>query len=139
MPIQPSGARDVQGTVEIFDQYAEGLCDLDGFSRIILIYAFHRCTSCQLTVTPFLDTTPRGIFATRAPCRPNPIGFSVVRLIGVQGKTLIIEDVDVLDGTPLLDIKPYVPAFDAYPNASCGWLEKSAQGAESFRSDKRFG
>jgi tRNA-Thr(GGU) m(6)t(6)A37 methyltransferase TsaA len=139
MPIQPSGARGVQGTVEIFDQYAEGLCDLDGFSRIILIYAFHRCTSCQLTVTPFLDTTPRGIFATRAPCRPNPIGFSVVRLIGVQGRTLIIEDVDVLDGTPLLDIKPYVPAFDAYPNASCGWLEKSAQGAESFRSDKRFG
>jgi tRNA-Thr(GGU) m(6)t(6)A37 methyltransferase TsaA len=139
MPIQPSGARGVKGTVEIFAEYAEGLCDLDGFSRIILIYAFHKCDSCQLTVTPFLDTNPRGIFATRAPCRPNPIGLSVVRLIGVQGRTLIIEDVDVLDGTPLLDIKPYVPQFDAYTDASCGWLEKSAQGAKSFRSDKRFG
>jgi len=139
MPIQPTGARGVRGTVEIFGKYAEGLCDLDGFSRIILIYAFHKCDDCQLTVTPFLDTTPRGIFATRAPCRPNAIGLSVVRLIGVQGRTLIIEDVDILDGTPLLDMKPYVPEFDAYPDASCGWLEKSAQGAESFRSDKRFG
>lgn len=138
MPIQPTGARGVKGTVELLDQYAEGLCDLDGFSRIILIYAFHRCTSCQMTVTPFLDTTPRGIFATRAPCRPNPIGLSVVRIIGVQGRTLIIEDVDILDGTPLLDIKPYVPQFDAYPDASCGWLEKRVQDVESFRSDERF-
>ena len=138
MPIQPSGARGVQGTVEIFEEYAEGLADLDGFSRIILIYAFHKCDSCQLTVTPFLDTTPRGIFATRAPCRPNPIGLSVVRLIGVQGKTLIIEDVDILDGTPLLDIKPYVPQFDAYPDASCGWLEKTVNSVKSFRSDDRF-
>jgi len=138
MPIQPTGARGVQGAVEIFEEYAEGLCDLDGFSRIILIYAFHKCDSCQLTVTPFLDTTPRGIFATRAPCRPNAIGLSVVRLIGVQGRTLIIEDVDILDGTPLLDIKPYVPEFDAYPDALCGWLETAAQGAGSFRSDERF-
>lgn len=138
MPIQPTGARGVQGTVEIFEEYAEGLCDLAGFSRIILIYAFHKCDSCQLTVTPFLDTTPRGIFATRAPCRPNPIGLSVVRLIGVQGRTLVIEDVDILDGTPLLDIKPYVPQFDAYPDASCGWLEKRVQDVESFRSDERF-
>ncbi len=138
MPIQPSGARGVKGTVELFDQYAEGISDLDGFSRIILIYAFHRCTSCQLTVTPFLDTTPRGVFATRAPCRPNPIGLSVVRLTGRQGRTLLIKDVDILDGTPLLDIKPYVPAFDSYPDASSGWLEKTASGAKSFRSDDRF-
>jgi tRNA-Thr(GGU) m(6)t(6)A37 methyltransferase TsaA len=90
MPIQPSGARGVKGIVEIFPEFAEGLCDLDGFSRIILIYAFHRCSSCQLTVTPFLDTTPRGVFATRAPCRPNPIGLSIVRLTGREGSTLFI-------------------------------------------------
>jgi tRNA-Thr(GGU) m(6)t(6)A37 methyltransferase TsaA len=138
MPIQPSGARGVKGTVELFSEYAEGLCDLDMFSRIILIYAFHRCTSCQLTVIPFLDPTPRGVFATRAPCRPNAIGLSIVRLTGREGRTLFIEDIDVLDDTPLLDIKPYVPAFDAYPDASSGWLKKSAQEAESFRSDGRF-
>ncbi|MCX6691311.1 MAG: tRNA (N6-threonylcarbamoyladenosine(37)-N6)-methyltransferase TrmO [Methanoregula sp.] len=138
MPIQPTGARVVKGTVEIFEEYAEGLCDLDGFSRIILIYAFHRSGSYDLKIIPFLDTTARGVFATRAPKRPNPIGLSVVRLIGVEGRTLIIEDIDILDGTPLLDIKPYVPAFDAYPDASCGWLETAAHGAESFRSDERF-
>jgi tRNA-Thr(GGU) m(6)t(6)A37 methyltransferase TsaA len=138
MPIQPNGGRGVKGTVEIFSEYTEGLCDLDGFSRIILIYTFHKCTSCQLIVIPFLDTTPRGIFATRAPCRPNPIGISVVRLTDIDRTTLNIEDVDILDGTPLLDIKPYVPQFDAYPDALCGWLEKTANGAKSFRSDDRF-
>ena len=138
MPIQPNGARGIAGTVELSEKYAEGLGDLDGFSRIILIYAFHACDSCELTVTPFLDTNPHGIFATRAPCRPNAIGLSVVRLTARTGRTLIIEDVDILDGTPLLDIKPYVPAFDAYPDATSGWLEKSAGGAELFRSDERF-
>jgi tRNA-Thr(GGU) m(6)t(6)A37 methyltransferase TsaA len=138
MPIQPNGARDVRGTVEIFPEYAGGLSDLDGFSHVILIYAFHRSGSYDLKIIPFLDTTARGVFATRAPKRPNPIGLSVVRLIGVQDRTLIIEDVDILDGTPLLDIKPYVPQFDAYPDASCGWLEKTANGAKSFRSDDRF-
>jgi tRNA-Thr(GGU) m(6)t(6)A37 methyltransferase TsaA len=138
MPIQPPGAKGVRGTVEIFGEYAEGLADLDGFSRIILIYAFHCCESCQLTVTPFLDSATHGIFATRAPCRPNPIGISVVRLVGREEHTLFVEDIDVLDGTPLLDIKPYVPAFDSYPDSSAGWLEKSAKGAESFRSDGRF-
>jgi len=138
MPIQPNGARGVRGTVEIFSEYAEGLVDLDGFSRVILIYAFHRSVSYDLKIIPFLDTTARGVFATRAPCRPNPIGLSVVRLNGIEGNALMIEDVDILDGTPLLDIKPYVPAFDAYPDASSGWLEKSAHGAGSFRSDERF-
>ncbi len=138
MPIQPSGARGIRGAVEIFEEFKEGLGDTGGFSRLILIYAFHRCLSRQLTVTPFLDTTPRGVFATRAPCRPNPIGFSTVRLIEVKGTTLIIEDVDILDGTPLLDLKPYVPAFDSFPDASSGWLEQVAHGAESARSDERF-
>ncbi len=138
MPIQPTGARTDRGTVEIFDEYASGLADIEGFSRIILIYAFHQCESCQLTVTPFLDSAPRGVFATRAPCRPNAIGLSVVRLTGREGSTLFIGDIDVLDGTPLLDIKPYVPAFDAYPDSKSGWLEKSAGASESFRSDERF-
>jgi len=138
MPIQPNGARGTRGILEIFEAYEEGLRDLEDFSRIILIYSFHLCQSCKLTVKPFLGTTPRGVFATRAPCRPNPIGFSIVRLVELKGTTIVVEDVDILDGTPLLDIKPYVPAFDSYPGASAGWLEHTAHGAETFRSDKRF-
>jgi len=138
MPIQPTGARGIRGSVEISEPYAAGLKDLDGFSRIILIYAFHKCGQCQITVTPFLDSQVHGIFATRAPCRPNAIGISVVRLTGRSGTTLAIEDVDVLDGTPLLDIKPYVPAFDSYPDSKSGWLDKNSHEAESFRSDGRF-
>jgi tRNA (adenine37-N6)-methyltransferase len=138
MPIQPNGARDVPGSVEIQSRYGEGLRDLEGFGRIILIYAFHKCTDHRLTVTPFLDPAPRGIFATRSPKRPNAIGLSVVRLLGVTGTMLTIADVDVLDGTPLLDLKPYVPAFDAYPGSRCGWLETVAGNAETVRSDDRF-
>ena len=138
MPIQPNGARGIRGTVEILEEFKEGLNDIGGFSRIILIYAFHRCKSYELTVTPFLDTILRGVFATRAPCRPNPIGLSIVRLIEVDGTKLVIEDVDILDGTPLLDLKPYVPEFDSYPDSSSGWLEHVVQDAESVRSDSRF-
>jgi tRNA-Thr(GGU) m(6)t(6)A37 methyltransferase TsaA len=138
MPIQPNGARGIRGTVEIFSEYAKGVSDIEGFSHIFLIYAFHRCPSYQLIVTPFLDTTPRGVFATRAPRRPNAIGLSIVRLRDVKGTTLIVEDVDILDGTPLLDLKPYVPAFDAYPAASAGWLEHTMRHVEWIRSDKRF-
>ena len=138
MPIQPSGARGVRGTVELRSDLCGGLADLDGFSRIILLYALHRSTGSSLTVTPFLDPTPRGIFATRSPARPNAIGLSVVRLVGIDGCVLTIEDVDILDGTPLLDIKPYVPAFDAYPGERCGWLEHVARNAQNTRSDDRF-
>jgi tRNA (adenine37-N6)-methyltransferase len=138
MPIQPTGARGIRGSIRIFSEFGDGIRDIDGFSHLFLIYAFHCSLSYQLTVTPFLDTTPRGVFATRAPRRPNAIGLSTVRLIEVKGTTLVIEDVDILDGTPLLDLKPYVPAFDSYPGASSGWLEQTSQGAESFRSDERF-
>ena len=138
MPIQPNGARGIRGTIGIHAEYAEGLRDIEGFSHLFLIYVFHRCPSYNLVVRPFLDTTPRGVFATRAPRRPNAIGLSIVRLIEVNGSTLFIEDLDILDGTPLLDLKPYVPLFDAYPDASSGWLEHTAQGAEVFRSDERF-
>jgi len=138
MPIQPTGARAVRGTVEISEEYAEGLADLEGFSRIILIYAFHMCASCQLTVTPFLDTATHGIFATRAPCRPNAVGISIVKLVTVKGCEIIIEDVDVLDGTPLLDIKPYVPFFDCYPDEKSGWLDGCKDSVVSKKSDGRF-
>ncbi len=138
MPIQPNGARGTRGTVEIFPPYRGGLADLDGFERIILIYAFHRCTEHQLVVTPFLDTTLRGIFATRSPKRPNAIGLSTVLLNEVKEGTLVVEDIDVLDGTPLIDIKPYVPEFDAYPGSRCGWLGAVAVNAERVRSDDRF-
>ncbi len=140
MPIQPTGARGVEGTVELKDEFAEGLEDLEGFSHIYLLYHFHKSRGFSLTVIPFLDKTPRGLFATRAPKRPNPIGLSVVRLEKIEGGTLHIADVDVLDGTPLLDLKPYVPTFDA-ANAGkvrSGWIDKSEKSAAGIRSDGRF-
>jgi tRNA-Thr(GGU) m(6)t(6)A37 methyltransferase TsaA len=121
-PIQTTGAKGVGGTVEILPECVEGLKDLDGFSHIILIYHFHLSKGYSLTVKPFLDDTPRGVFATRAPKRPNSIGFSVVRLVKIEGTTLDIEDVDIVDSTPLLDIKPYVPEFDAKEAERIGWL-----------------
>lgn len=138
MPIQPSGARGVRGTIDLLPEYAEGLRYLDGFSRIVLIYAFHRSTDYKLMVTPFLDPEPHGVFATRAPKRPNAIGLSVVRLTAIHGTTLEIEDVDLLDGTPVLDIKPYVPGFDSYSDAKAGWLDKKSTNASTFKSDERF-
>ena len=122
MPIQPTRGRGVRGTVEILPEYADGLADLDGFSHIVLIYYFHRSQGFDLRVTPFLDTEKRGLFATRAPRRPNAIGLSVVRLLGIEGNLITVQDVDMLDGTPVLDIKPYVPEFDIRADAREGWL-----------------
>jgi tRNA-Thr(GGU) m(6)t(6)A37 methyltransferase TsaA len=138
MPIQPVGARGVRGTIELDPIYAAGLKDLEGFSRIIILYHFHRSEGYSLEVVPFLDKTPRGIFATRAPRRPNAIGISILRLVAVEGATLTVEDVDILDGTPVLDIKPYVPAFDAYPDERSGWLATTSETARTMRSDGRF-
>ena len=138
MPIQPAGASSAQGHVEVFSEYAEGLQDLDGFSHIVLLYHFHRVKDANLIVTPFMDSQPRGVFSTRAPKRPNPIGLSVVKLLGIDGTTLRIENVDILDGTPLLDIKPYVPEFDHYPVDRIGWLEGSRSKVQEKRSDRRF-
>ncbi len=137
-PIQPTGARNVAGTVEVFPEFVDGLADLDGFSHIFLIYHFHLITAHKLTVTPFLDDRPRGLFATRAPARPNPAGLSVVRLSGISGGTLHVLDCDILDGTPLLDIKPYVAAFDRATPEKSGWLEARAGGAADARDDGRF-
>jgi len=138
MPIQPAGARGVKGTVELGPEYAEGLKDLDGFSHIYILYHFHKSSGYSLTVTPFLDKSPRGLFATRAPKRPNAIGLSVVRLDRIEENVLHILDVDILDGTPLLDIKPYVRQFDTAENPSSGWIGKSAMTPEGVRSDDRF-
>jgi len=138
MPIQPAGARGVQGTVEVFQEYRAGLKDLDGFSHIVLLYLFHQSQGFNLHVVPYLDTEIRGVFATRAPRRPNAIGLSVVQLNMVQDRILHIENVDILDGTPLLDIKPYVPEFDAQFNVRTGWLENARQTVRHRKSDDRF-
>ena len=139
MPIQPTAAVGVRGWVEVLAEYIDGLKDLDRFSHLILLYHFHRAGKVRLAVTPFLDTKPRGLFATRAPSRPNPIGLSVVRLLSVEAEILRIENVDVLDGTPLLDIKPYVREFDGYGGERIGWLASASKGLGETRSDRRFG
>ncbi len=119
-PVQASRSQAI-GRVEIDPEYTAGLQDIEGFSHIILIYLFHCSSSYALQVKPFLDDTMRGLFATRHPCRPNPIGLSVVRLIKRDGNVLEIEGVDVLNGTPLLDIKPYIPDFDDRHGVETGW------------------
>ncbi|HVN65893.1 MAG TPA: tRNA (N6-threonylcarbamoyladenosine(37)-N6)-methyltransferase TrmO [Methanomicrobiales archaeon] len=138
MPIQPGGARGVPGAVEVFEEFRAGLADLEGFSRIVLLYPFHRSAGWSPLVTPFLDDRERGVFATRAPRRPNAIGISIVRLEEVRDGELAIEDVDILDGTPLFDIKPYVPAFDSFPDERSGWLTGCDEKLASVRSDRRF-
>lgn len=138
MPIQPTGAREVRGTVEVLPKFVEGLKDLDGFSHIILLYHFHQAKGVSLSVTPFLDSQTRGLFATRAPRRPNPIGLSIVKLLSIERNVLHIENVDILNGTPVLDIKPYVPAFDQYPDSRVGWLEEVKEKVREKRSDERF-
>jgi len=136
-PIQPSRARGIEGTVELEGEYVEALSDLDGFSHIILICHLHKATGFKHRVVPNLDTELRGLFATRAPSRPNPIGFSVVRLLGIDGHVLRIEGVDLLDGTPVLDIKPYVRDFDDRTNVRCGWLDEVRFG-EAVADDLGF-
>jgi len=135
-PVQPVFAGETQGTVEIFPQYVEGLRDLEGFERVWLLYWLDRAPAPRLEVVPFRDDVERGLFATRAPCRPNPIGLSCVRLLGVEGNRLAIGGVDILDGTPLLDVKPYVPQFDAFPQSRAGWIENCPNGRT--HADDRF-
>ena len=139
MPIQPSSAQGSEGWIEIDPLYRAGLEDLDGFSHIILLYHFHGVREMKLVVTPFLDLSPHGVFATRAPTRPNPIGLSVVELMGIDEGKLRISNVDVLDGTPLLDIKPYIPAFDPKQDVRTGWMKAGEEEISTKISDDRFG
>lgn len=134
-PIQPRWATGIEGTVEVFPQFAAGVRDLDGFERIWLLYWCDRAREAQLEVVPYRDTQKRGVFATRATSRPNPIGLSCVRLLGVEDATLRVAELDILDGTPLLDIKPYVPDFDAFSVARLGWY---AGGHPTATADARF-
>lgn len=138
MPIQAVAARDSRGSIELDSAYLPGLRDLAGFSHLILLYHLHRVRGSALEVTPFLDEQPHGIFATRSPKRPNPIGLSTVRLLGIDGAILHIADIDVVDGTPLLDIKPYIPQFDDRAGAAIGWFASQIERVATVRADGRF-
>ena len=122
-PIQPRWAAGIEGTVEVFPEFEPGLRDLDGFDRIWLLYWFDRARTVRLDVVPYLDTQARGVFATRAPSRPNPIGLSCVRLVRVDGCNLHVHGIDLIEGTPILDIKPYLPYADAFPDSKAGWID----------------
>jgi tRNA-Thr(GGU) m(6)t(6)A37 methyltransferase TsaA len=136
-PVQSAFAQSVEGTVELFPAFAGGLKDLAGFERIWLITWLDRAAPARLEVVPYLDTEPHGIFATRSPCRPNPIGLSPVRLLGIDGGTLRVSGLDLLDGTPVLDVKPYVPAFDAFNATRIGWYGQ-VDAATPKLADERF-
>ena len=138
VPIQPSGAIGILGAVEVFDEFADGMKDIEGFSHIILIYYFHLSKKPSLLVKPFMDEHQHGVFATRASSRPNSIGFSVVKLEKVVGNIIHISNVDIVDGTPLLDIKPCVPEFDFSKVTNTGWLEKTVYKLEDAVDDGRF-
>ncbi|MDA0160391.1 tRNA (N6-threonylcarbamoyladenosine(37)-N6)-methyltransferase TrmO [Solirubrobacter ginsenosidimutans] len=138
MPLQSVAAEAVRGRIEVLPEFAPGLKDLDGFSHVHVITHLHRGRPGGLEVMPFLDDTPRGVFSTRSPRHPNPIGLSVVRLIAVEGGTLEIAGVDLVDGTPVLDIKPYVPRFDVVGAERTGWLEGAAERVNEVRADARF-
>lgn len=138
IPIQ-SSMSDTPGEAEVLPEYVEGLASLDGFSHIILLYWFHMTKPVKMRVTPYLDSEEHGLFSTRAPSRPNPIGLSVVRLLRIEGNRLLFTGADMLDGTPLLDIKPFVPRFDNRENATSGWLASSLKNqSDVHRSDDRF-
>jgi tRNA-Thr(GGU) m(6)t(6)A37 methyltransferase TsaA len=137
-PIQPSAAKNIKATIELFPEYAKGIKDLDGFSHIIIVCHFHLSKKYSLEVVPFMDTQLRGVFATRAPSRPNPIGISVVRLDKIQEHILYIRDVDIVDGTPVLDIKPYVLEFDRSEDVKTGWLTENIHKLRKARDDGRF-
>jgi len=138
IPIQPAGAQGIDGTVELFPEYTEGLKDVEGFSHLILIYHFHLSKESPLKVKPYMDNKVHGVFAMRGPSRPNSIGISIVRLVRVKGNILHIQDIDIVDGTPLLDIKPYVPEFDIREVEKTGWLEKNVHKLSTSKDDGRF-
>lgn len=138
MPIQPKGAKNTLGTVEVNEEFLQGLDDLSGFSHIYLLYIFHKVERTALRVTPFMDTNPRGVFSTRSPLRPNHIGLSIVELEGVEKNLVKVRGIDILNGTPLLDIKPYIESFDGVKDSRSGWMKATANEVAQKRSDDRF-
>jgi len=138
VPIQAAASKGTKGTIEVNPEYTEGLKDLEGFSHIILLYHFSLVKTCSLEVKPFLDDNLHGVFATRSPARPNAIGISTVRLTRIENNTLHIQDIDILDDTPLLDIKPYVPKFDNRTTTKIGWFSCKISKLKETKDDGRF-
>jgi tRNA-Thr(GGU) m(6)t(6)A37 methyltransferase TsaA len=138
MPIQTAGVPDETARIEVLPEFAAGLRDIEGFDYLILITHLHRAAHERLQVIPFLDDTPHGVFATRAPTRPNRLGLSIVKLLRVEGHVLHFAGNDMLDGTPVLDIKPYVPRFDVRQTERIGWFEKRVNTVTEVRSDGRM-
>jgi tRNA-Thr(GGU) m(6)t(6)A37 methyltransferase TsaA len=137
-PIQPAYAKGCKGRAEVFPEFASGLRDLEGFSHVYLIYHFHRAGPAKLMVKPFLQDIERGVFATRAPCRPNAVGLSIVELVRREGNVLHLDGVDILDGTPLLDIKPYTAKFDRFETARNGWQDEVEEEAARQRGRRGY-
>ncbi|MDD2463985.1 MAG: tRNA (N6-threonylcarbamoyladenosine(37)-N6)-methyltransferase TrmO [Desulfobulbus sp.] len=137
-PIQPTYAKGCQGRAEILPEFSQGLQDLAGFSHLYLITHLHQAEPTKLIVKPFLQDVPRGIFATRAPCRPNAIGLSIVKLVSIEGSTLLLDGVDILDGTPLLDIKPYCAKFDRIENTCNGWQDEVDEATAQKRGQRDY-
>ena len=140
-PIQPTATEELRGSVEVLPEFAQGLDDIDGFSHLYLLYVFHKSEGFKLKAVPYLDDVERGVFATRAPIRPNPIGLSIVRLHARRENILEVSRLDILDGTPLLDIKPYVPFFEEESAIRTGWLEQAPgrKQPKRWKDDGRFG
>ena len=138
-PIQTCFDGPTEGRIEIFERYEEGLDGVEGFSHLYVLYVFDRALPAKLTVTPFLKDVRVGVFATRAPSRPNPIGISIVELLGREGRFLHVRGLDMLDETPVLDIKPYVPRFDVRGHARIGWMEGATEESSRYKADARFG
>ena len=137
-PIQPAGAEGIEGRIEVFPEYSECLKDIEGFSHIIILYHFHLIKNWKPLIKPYMDEEFHGVFATRAPARPNAIGISIVNLMDVNDNILIVKDIDVVDKTPLLDIKPYTPEFDIREVKKIGWLEKNIHKLPNSKDDGRF-
>lgn len=138
-PIQPVYAQGCTGRAEVYPAFAEGLRDVEGFSHLYLVYHFHRVEETRLVVKPFLQDVERGVFATRAPCRPNAVGISVVRLVRREGNVLHLDNVDILDGTPLLDIKPYTAKFDCIATTGNGWQDEVDEATARRRGRRGYG
>ncbi len=137
-PVQPSVSKNSEAEIEIFPEFAEGLKDLEGFSHIYILFHLHLATKKNLTVIPFLDTLPHGVFATRSPGRPNSIGLSVVNLYKIESNRLLVRNIDMLDGSPVLDIKPYIPKFDVFETTKNGWFDNHSHKVETQKDDGRF-